>query len=201
MPFTHIRGLQPSKQGNVRDNKRQNRQTLTTPVTCLHKNIQKIVKSHTKTKQAIDSSSGSNNIMDQKCYQFYLSNFLTDSMHTRLSINTQECSMFLSRYNVVFINERTQEITNSKVLITNKTNRKKNSATFVVQLPPDYCSMLVVLILIKIDFANIQIELSAPVGRNFQNFMLRAKNAGFKFYYDFIRLNTMYKRVIVIRTS
>ncbi|WBR61476.1 hypothetical protein [Drosophila suzukii associated hytrosavirus 1] len=151
-------------------------------------------------------SFGINTIMDQNCFRFFMDHCI-NAVHThmqsnkiRIPINTQECNNFLNKHNVKFINERTQELSNAKVLITTKTTRKRNNATFVIQLPVDYTEMLVFLLLIKIDFGPVQIELAPHVGKNLQKFMYKAKESGFRFYYDFIRLNVTNKRFIIIRS-
>lgn len=193
MSLLHIRGVQPSTKG------RKKRVAQIVPrLSGLHKTIQKIVS--VKKKNNISSSSfGTNNIMDQKCFSFFMDHFINARTEAQIAINTQECINFLGKHNVEFINEKTQEITNAKVLITQKTNRKRNNATFVIQLPIDYSEMLLFLILIKIDFGNVQIEFSPGIERTVQAFISKAKKCGFKFYHDFIRLNVVNKRFIIIR--
>lgn len=199
MSLLHIRGVQPSKANNT-GRSRQRVQGATPRLSGLHKNIQKVVA--TKKKNSMTSPSfGINTIMDQNCFRFFMDYCLNaQQTQTRIPVNTQECSNFLSKHNCEFVNERTQELSNAKVLITTKTQRKRNNATFVIQLPPDYNQMLVFLLLIKIDFGPVQIELSASVGKSLRQFAYKAKESGFRFYYDFIRLNSINKRFIIIRS-
>lgn len=145
-------------------------------------------------------SFGVNNIMDQKSFNFFMDYYINARTQARIPINTQECSNFLSKHNCEFVNERAQEISNSKVFITPRTNRKRNNATFVIHIPPDYCEMLVFLILIKIDFGSVQIEFAPSIGRIVQRFIYKAKACGFRYYFDFLRLNITNKRFILIRS-
>lgn len=191
----HIRGVQPSK-ANKRV--RQHTPTVSPLVSGLHKNIQKIISTKKKTN-SYSPSFGVNNMFDLKAFNFFMDCCSNNNQLHLIPINTIECNNFLTKYNIEFINERTQEISNSKALITTKTNRKKNAATFVLQLPIDYTDILVLLLLIKIDFGNIQIEFSPNVGRNLKKFIQKAKQSGFKLYYDFIRLNVLNKRLLSIR--
>lgn len=193
--FQHIRGVQPSSK-----TKKQKTLSSAPPLTTIQKNIQKI--SQCRKKQSVNndlSSTQSNNIMDQKCFRFFMDYCVNAYTQTRIPINTQECSNFLAKHNVEFINERTQELSNSKVFITTKM-RKRNNATFVIQLPQDYNEMLLFLVLLKIDFSTTQIELSPIVGRTFKTFLFKAKRTGFKYYYDFIRLNILNQRFIIVRS-
>lgn len=194
MSLAHIRGAQPSK-----SNRQPKTQNVIPRLTGLQKNIHKIVNA--KKKNNLNSPSfGVNNIMDNKCFQFFME-YCTNlqAITTQIPINTHECNNFFNKHNIVFINERTQEISNAKALISTKTNRKRNNATFVIQIPNDYTDMLVFLILIKIDFGGIQIEFAPKVGKNIERFMFKAKKSGFRFYYDFIRLNIINKRFIIVR--
>ena len=196
MSLLHIRGAQPSKRNSGGGATKPRQPPV--KLTGLHKNIHKIV--NVKKKINLTSPSfGVNSIMDNKCFRFFMDNFINSHTQACIPINTPKCINFLSKYNVEFVVERTQEITNAKTLITTKTNRKKNNATFVIQIPVDFSEMLLLLILLKIDFGNMQIELSLNVGRQFEKFMYKAKTCGFKYYYDFIRQNINNKRFIVIR--
>lgn len=196
MSLSHIRGKQPSKVGSSRQVKQK---LVLPPISALHKNIQKIV--NTKKKNTLSSSStlGINKIMDQKCFNFFMDFCSNQQTSTRIPINTQECNNFLNKHNIVFINERTQELSNAKILITTKTNLRKKSATFVLQLPVDYTDMLVFLLLVKLDFGNMQIEFGPAVGKNIRKFMYKAKQCGLGLYYNFIRLNILNKRFILVR--
>lgn len=197
MSLLHIRGAQPSKKNN---NKQTRRQTAQTPkLSGLLVNIQKISANKKKNKLA-SPSFGINNLMDQKCFQFFMDNFRNVHTQPCIPINTPECTNFLNKHNVKFIVERTQEISNAKVYI-NTHIKKKNMATYAIQLPVDYTIILVFLILIKIDFGNMQIEFSPAVGKNLEKFIYKSKESGFRFYYDFIRLNITNKRFIIIRNQ
>lgn len=189
--FQHIKGVQPSKRNAV---KNKNLPQLSS----IQKNIQKITQCQKKKGSNNASTYDYSNIMDQKSFRFF-TDYCVNACETRFLINTSECTSFLSKHNVLFINERTQELANSKVFITTKT-LKRNNATFVIQLPQDYNEMLLFFILIKIDFSNIQIELAPNVGRMFRNFLKKAKRAGFNYYYNFIRMNILNQRFIIVRS-
>ena len=195
MSLAHIRGIQPSKAAK----KTKKTSTSLPRLQGLLKNVQKITSSKTKSNTHL-SSFGINNMMDQKCFQFFMDNFKNNQLNNRIPINTQECINFLKKYNIDFVVERTQEISNAKVLITTAA-KKKNMATFVIRLPIDYTAILVFFILIKIDYGNVQIEFSSPVGKSLEKFIYKSKEAGFRFYYDFIRLNIINKRFIIIRNQ
>lgn len=195
MSLAHIRGVQPSKAAK----KTKKPQTTLPRLQGLHKNVLRITAAKTKAKTQV-SSFGINNMMDQKCFQFFVDNFKSSQFHTRVPINTQECINFLKKYNAEFVVERTQEISGSKVLITT-TAKKRNMATFVIRLPVDYTPILVFFILLKVDFGGVQIELSQTVGRVLEKFVYKSKEAGFRFYYDFIRLNIANKRFIIVRNQ
>ena len=194
MSLSHIRGIQPSKAI-----KKQKKTTTLPRLQGLLKNVQKITTSRLKNTTNI-SSFGINNMMDQKCFQFFMDNFKNNQPNNQIPINTQECINFLKKYNVEFIVERTQELSNSKVFVTT-TAKKKNMATFVIRLPIDYSAIMVFFLLIKIDFGNIQIEFSSNVGKSLEKFIYKSKEAGFRFYYDFIRLNITNKRFIIVRNQ
>lgn len=200
MSLMHIRGVQPSKAIKT---KRQRISTIPSEIANLHKNIQKIVTSKKqKDHLPVQSSSSSvTNFMDGKCFRFLSDYCLSNNqIRQRLQINTQECNNFLSKHNIEFINERTQEISHATVYIKTKSKqKKKNSATFVLQLPDDYNNMLLLLLLLKVDFNNMRIDFSPGVGNNFQRFLSKAHKSGFKLYYDFIRLNMSNKRFLTTR--
>lgn len=191
-----IRGVQPSKRG-VQQVK-QKTLVAAPRLTNLQKNIQKITSNKKKTS-VYALTNEYNNMMDQRCFRFFMDHCVDTWTHTQVPINTQECTNLLNKHNVEFINERTQEISNAKVLITTKTNRKKNNATFLLQLPMDYCEMLILYLLIKIDFGTMQIEFSKPVGRSISKFLQKSKTYGFRYYFDFIKLNKLHNRFIVVR--
>lgn len=192
----HIRGVQPSK---AKNNLKRKPQVPIPPQSRLFKNITKIITNKRKTNLQ-SPSFGINNIMDQKCFSFYMDNFINNNqLHQHIKINTQECNAFLNKHNVTFISERTQEISNSKVLITLNATPKRNNATFLIKLPAEYNEMLILLILIKIDFGDVQVEFSQNIGRLIKNFIHKAKCSGFQLYFDFIRLNILNKRFIIMR--
>lgn len=199
MSLLHIRGAQPSKLSSSGSRARQPKKTQMPRLSGLLKNVQKITAHKNKTKISTPSF-GINNTMDQKCFQFFMDNFKSTQLQTRIPINTQECNNFLNKYNVKFVVERTQEISNSKVFISTHLKRK-NMTTFAMLLPVDYSIMLVILILLKVDFGTSQIEFSMGVGKNLETFIYKSKEAGFRFYYDFIRLNVTNKRFIIVRSQ
>lgn len=201
MSLSHIRGVQPSKvrtkkglKGSAAANR--NRRPLL-PCSGLHKNIQKIVAAKKRNDQA-SSSFGINRIMDQTTYTFFMDYCTNVTPSNRIPINTSECFNFLSKHNIKFHADKNQEISNSKTLLTT-VKRKKNNTTFTILLPVEYSCMLIILVLIKIDFGGSQVEFTPTVGRMFEQFMYKAKQAGFKFYYDFIRLNIKEKRFNIVR--
>lgn len=191
-----IRGLPPSKR--VSQNKKKT--TVAPPnLSSLQKNIQKITNN--KKKLAVSTPSYvSKNILNNTNFNFFMENCFGSNLTQRqVAINTQECNYLLNTHNVVFIIERTQELSNSKVLFTTKTDTKKNNATFVLQLPIDYCELLVLYLLIKIDFGQMQVGFSKVVDRNISQFLIKSKMAGFKYIFDYIRLNVLNERFIVFR--
>lgn len=198
--LSHIRGAQPSKRGAKQQQPKIKSFTTTPRLTGLQKNIQNVLT--TRKKASVNTPSyESNNIMDQRCFRFFMDHFVNARTQTRIPINTQECNNLFSKHDIEFVTERTQELSNAKVLITTKTTRKKNNATFVIKLPMDYCEMLVCLLLIKIDFGSMQIEFSQPVGRTILKFLEKSKASGFRYYFDFIRVNILNNRFIVIRSQ
>lgn len=196
MSLLHIRGVQPSKASGGGGGRQRKTPTIA-PLSGLLKNVQKIT-AVTKKNFLARPSFGINNTLDQKSFQFFMDNFRSNQMKAHIPINTQECTNFLSKYGVKFVVERTQELSNSKVFITTHV-KKRNMTTFTIQLPADYMAILLFFILLKIDFGGLQIELSPSVGKNFEKFMYKLKASGFKFYYDFIRLNMLQKRFIIVR--
>lgn len=203
MSMLHIRGVQPSKANRSKKAPRIN--TPLPPVSILHKNIEKIVA--TKKKHNLSTPSfGINRIMDQATHTFFMDYCTnTSATSTRIPLNTPECTNFLTKHGVKFYAERSTELSNSKTLISTSlpqsitSRRKKNNTTFVFQIPTDYSCMLIMLMLIRIDFGGSQVEFTSSVGKVFRQFMYRARQAGFKFYYDFIRLNIKDKRFSIVR--
>lgn len=189
----HIKGVQPSKAGN--------KQKVRTPLPRLSgllKNVQKIIT--TKRKNNMFSPAfGINNMMDVKSFEFFLKYCVNAHTQPRVQINTRDCNELLKLHKAEFIVERTQEISNSKVFLTLKNKIKRHNATFVIQLQRDNVELLVILLLVKIDFGNVQVEISSVIGKLLETFMYKAKEAGFRFYYDFIRLNLKEKRFIIVR--
>lgn len=188
----HIKGVQPSKAAKK----------VRTPLPRLSgllKNVQKIIT--TKRKNTVFGPSlGFNNIMDVKSFDFFLKYCInTHSTQQRLQINTRDCNEFLRLHKIDFIVERTQEITNSKVFITFKNKIKRHNATFVIQIPKENVELLVLLLLIKIDFGPVQVEINPMIGKLMGNFMYKAKESGFRFYYDFIRLNLKDRKFVIVR--
>lgn len=201
MSLLHIRGIQPSKK-NKKSKLNQRINNINPTIVNFQKNIDKILTTKKKCL-SLTPSFGINNFMDYKSFSFFTEYFLNNTYENqekqRININTQKCNNFFNKHNIDFNNEKTQELSGAKVLITTKTNRKRHNATFVLQLPLDYTDFLILLILLKIDFANMHIELSSNIGKNFMMFLIKAKNSGFKPYYDLIRLNIINKRTITIR--
>lgn len=210
MSLLHIRGAQPSKKA-----KQPRRNLSQACISPLLKNVQNVTRA--KNKASLSSPSfGKNNMMDLKSFQFFMDNFNNSSQQqqqqqhqNRLAINTQECKHFLQKHNVKFIVERTQEISSSKVFITTRV-KKRNMATFVLQLPDNYSNgrendvmcrldFLVLLLLTRIDFGTLQIEFAPNVGRSVQKMLQMSKEFGFKFFYNFISINLHSKRFIIVR--
>lgn len=195
MSLLHIRGAQPSQKLA----KKKKAKNFIQPLSNLHKNVQKIIS--TKKNNSISNPSfGINTMMDQKCFKFFMENFRNTNVQTRIPINTQECKSFLNKFNVDFVSERAQELANAKVLFTTKSTRRRYNATFIILLPIDYNFMLIILILLKLDFGILQIEMTANIGRQFEQFMQKAKACGFRYYYELVQLNLLNERFIIVRS-
>lgn len=186
----HIKGSQPSK--NVKKKQRHPLPQLSS----LMKNVNKIVTTKRKNLSNISTFKGINKSINQKSFEILMKN-VNFSKQQRLPINTGACVDYLSKYDAEFVIERTQEISNAKIFFTLKKDKKRHNTTFVIYLEPETANIVLVLLLTNIDFGGMKIEISSKL--QFDTFLYKIKESGFRFYYDFIRINLLNKNFIVIR--
>lgn len=147
----------------------------------------------------ISNITQSNGWLNTKNYDFFIKHMQSlMNLDSRLPINTPNSTYFFKTHNITFIPEKTQELSNGKIFFTN-VSKKKNFSTFTLLFPPDCPIMLIFFILLRIDFGELQIEFNSTLGKEFQIFLLKMKQSGFKYYFDFIHYNVIKKQFISIR--